>query len=88
MTRTFDIVAYDEGGVQRRPKAIRLVCLTDTGQKVAVWGTWYDTANIDAVLAAGLPCRVECETGRPDEWAVENYGHDYWVAQDAALQVI
>lgn len=85
--RTFRLIGLDEGGVRQTEKAHRLVCLIAGGGKLAIWGGSFNRENINAVMAAGLPCTVECEYRDPEDWALE-YGHTHWVAQDFDLRVI
>jgi hypothetical protein len=87
---TFRLVEFDEGAVQGMQENRRLVCVTDSGSKLAIWGQEIPTRNmqnIDSVLEAGLPCVVECEYRNPAEWA-DCYGHTHWVPQDCSLRVI
>ncbi len=66
------LVGYDEGGLQDNAGRKRLVCNLEGGGKVAIWGSTGDTANIDAVLAAGVPCEVRCRWPVPASWAQRN----------------
>jgi hypothetical protein len=86
----FNLVSFDQGGLKGEPNKRRLVCVTDSGGKLAIWGREVptrDMANIDAVMKAGMPCTVECEYEEPAEWALD-FGHTHWVPQDYALKVI
>jgi hypothetical protein len=85
---TFELIGFDEGGVQRsrHNRNLRLVCLTKGGGKLAVWGSVGSTENIDKVQSAGMPCEVECECISPELWAVR-HGHSYWVPQTYKLDV-
>ncbi len=56
----FYLISYDEGGVRETRGAKRLVCNIEGGGKLAIWGDERNSANLDAVLAAGLPCVVRC----------------------------
>ena len=85
--RMFTVMSFDEGGTQSTERAIRLVCLTETREKVAIWGSVGNTRNIDKVLGASLPCEIECETKPPNEWARLEHGHDYWVPEGGRLRV-
>lgn len=85
---TFRLVAFDEGGVAGPAENRRLVCVTDTGGKLAVWGTDRSRHNIDAILRAGLPCAVECEWRPPNPIQAERFGHTQWVREDCALSVL
>ena len=90
-TMTFRLTGFEEGGVQRsrdNPNNLRLVCLVEGGGKLAIWGTEGLRENIDKVLAAGMPCEVECECRVPDEWGTKQYGHSYWVPQNRKLSVL
>lgn len=84
----FKLVGLDEGGVAGRPDNLRLVCVTDDGRKVAVWGSEGQRANIDAVLKKGLPCTIEAEWREPNPMFAERFGHSCWVRQDFDLSVI
>ena len=92
--QTFMITGYEEGGPQETENAVRLVCRTDTDEIVAIWGSAGNRGNIDAMIAAGLPCEIECEMHKPRDWAREpnrwprNSGHNYWVPEHAPLRVI
>ena len=84
----FYLVGYDEGDSQDTEGAKgvrRLVCNIEGGGKLAIWGRERNRANLDAVLAAGLPCVVRCATVEPQPWAAEKYGHTHWVPQDVRL---
>ena len=35
---TFELIAFDEGGVKGSPESLRLVCLIKGGGKLAIWG--------------------------------------------------
>ena len=85
----FYVVGYDEGGPRESEGASgvqRLVCNIEGGGKLAIWGRERHRANLDAVLAAGLPCVVRCKTVEPDPWAAEKYGHTHWVPQHLRLE--
>lgn len=92
MKGRFRIIEYEEG----RPMAsredplgrIRLVCLTGSNEKLVFWGKKSNTANIEKVQRAGLPCEVECEYHEPQEWAKSQYGHKYWVAEHAEVRIV
>lgn len=86
--KTFVVTSFDQGGVQSTKDAIRLVCLTETNEKVAIWGSAENTKNIDKVFKTSLPCKIECECRTPNEWGRREYGHHYWVREDAKLMVI
>ena len=66
----------------------RLVCHIQSGGKLAFWGKEGARKNIDAVLAAGLPCTAECEWREPNPIQAERFGHTQWVRQDFDLKVI
>lgn len=86
----FYLVGYDEGGSRQTEGAAgvkRLVCNIEGGGKLAIWGREGNTANLDAVLAAGLPCVVRCMCEEPDPWAAEKYGHTHWIPGGARLEV-
>jgi len=86
----FKLVSFDQGGIKGEPNRRRLVCVTDSGGKLAIWGREApirEMDNIDAVLKVGMPCTVECECDEPSEWA-SDFGHTHWVRQDSALKVV
>jgi hypothetical protein len=85
---TFRLVAFDEGGVAGSPENRRLVCLVDSGGKLAIWGKDGARRNIDAVLKAGVPCTVECEWRPPNPVHAEKFGHTQWVREDLHLAVV
>jgi hypothetical protein len=85
---TFRLVKFDEGGVRGEPDNLRLVCVTDTGLKLAIWGKNDVQTNVDKVWSAGLPCTVACEYREPDDWAAQKFNHAYWVREDFALVVL
>jgi hypothetical protein len=86
----FQVVGFDQGGINGEATLRSLVCETDSGGKLAIWGQEAPTremANIEAVLQAGVPCTVECECEEPAEWATD-FGHTHWVEQNSVLKVI
>jgi hypothetical protein len=88
MRGTFHIIAFDEGGVRGTPDNRRLVCVLDSGGKLAIWGRDGASSNIDKVMRAGLPCIVECEYRGPGQVQAERFGHTHWVREDSDLRVI
>jgi hypothetical protein len=84
---SFTLTAFDEGGVQGTPDHRRLVCLVASGGKLAIWGKDGARGNIDSVLRAGLPCRVDCEYRVPNETHAAKFGHRYWVREDSRLTI-
>jgi hypothetical protein len=55
---TFRLIQIDQGGVRESKGGKRLVCLIDSGGKLAIWGQESPTRNmrnIEMVLAAGVP---------------------------------
>ena len=87
-TGTFRIVRFDQGGEQVGKNGDhKLVCNIEGGGKIAIWGKKESRDNIKAVLNAGLPCTVECNTIPPNEWA-DQHGHTHWVPQDSYLRVL
>ncbi len=84
----FRFVKYDEAGVEGNSENRRLVCVTGSGDKVAIWGNKANMRNIDTVRQAGLPCTVECQYRNPSEFAAQRFGHIHWVRQDMFLRVI
>ena len=91
MTRgEFHLVRLDEAGPCGPDDKRRLVCVTDSGGKLAIWGQEVpvrNMRNIDAVLKAGMPCSVECDYSEPGDWAAR-FGHTHWVEQHSALRVL
>ena len=82
----FYLVGFDEGGEKEGAEgAKRLVCNIEGGGKLAIWGRDRNRANLDAVLAAGLPCVVRCACVEPEAWAAK-YGHTHWVPQHVRLE--
>ncbi len=75
----FKLVVFDEGGLAGPPDNLRLVCLAKGGKKVAIWGREGRRENIDKVLAAGLPCFVECEFQEPGRVQAEKFRHTHWL---------
>ena len=59
--------------------AHRLVCVTDSGGKVVICGRGSESKNINAVLEAGLPCIVRCETHPASRFANSHWGYTHWV---------
>jgi hypothetical protein len=87
-TGQFRLIRLDElGGVQRNSEGLRLVCLMESGGKLAIWGSDEDSRNIDLVLKKGMPCTVECEYIEPPEWGLI-YGHSHWVPENWLLQIV
>ena len=88
MTETFTLLAYDEGGVMMGSTgAHRLVCVADSGAKVVIFGRESELQNINAVLEAGLPCIVRCETHPASQTVNRFSGHTYWVWEYGMLEV-
>lgn len=82
------LIAFDEpSGVQRTPECLRLVCLMDTGGKLAIWGSDENRRNIDLVLKKGMPCAVGCEYIGPSEWGLVD-GHSHWVPEHRSLRIV
>ena len=85
---TFVLIDFEEGGDRiGRDGRRRLVCNIEGGGKIVIWGSERAHGNIDAVLRAGLPCKIECDHHEPAPWA-ERYGHTHWVAEDSRLEVL
>jgi hypothetical protein len=84
----FQITGFDEGGVKGTPENLRLVCLTDSDGKLAVWGAKASRRNIDKILRADLPCQVECEWRAPNPTQARKFGHRFWVREDCELNVL
>ena len=88
MFSIFTLIAFDEGGVRGSSDHLRLVCNTEDGDKIAIWGDERSRKNIDAVLDAGLPCKVECKCCEPCAEHARKYGHTHWVTQTSLLRVL
>ena len=89
-TKTFSLVGFDESGIRKsgtNGENWRLVCLIQGNGKLAIWGNDSSHQNIDAVQGAGMPCEVECERIKPQDWA-RKHGHTYWVPQGRNLRVV
>ena len=87
-TGRFRLVALDEpSGAQRTSESLRLVCLMDSGGKLAIWRSDENRSNIDLVLKKGMPCTVECEYIEPAAWALV-YGHTHWVPESRSLRIV
>ena len=85
---TFTFLAYDEGGMMIGPTgAHRLVCVADSGAKAVKFGRASEMKNINAVLEAGLPCIVRCETHPASRFANRFAGHTHWVWEHSTLKV-
>ena len=85
---TFTFSAYDEGGMRIGPTgARRLVCVADSNAKVVIFGREWDLENINAVLEAGLPCTVRCETHPASRSVKRSFGHTHWVWEYSMLEV-
>ena len=87
----FYVVSYDEGGAletEGTGGGKRLVCNVEGGGKLAIWGSEHNQANLDVVLAAGLPCVVGCASVESEPWAAEKYGHTDWVPEHVHLAAL
>ena len=85
---TFTFLSYDEHGMMIGPTgAHRLVCVTDSGAKVVIFGRECALKNINAVLDAGLPCTVRCETHPASQTANRIAGHTHWVWECSTLEI-
>ena len=83
---TFTLIGYDEGEMKVGPRGDhRLVCVAESGAKVAIFGSEGNLKNIDAVLEAGLPCVVRCKTRTPGKYEARNFGHTHWVSEGSTL---
>ncbi len=85
---TFRLIAFDESGPQGASSHRRLVCKIDGGGKLAIWGGEKSMDNINAVVRAGMPCSVACESIPPPQTFRQQYGHSHWVPQSARLRVV
>jgi hypothetical protein len=83
----FELIGFDEGGVQGTPENLRLVCVIKGGGKFAVWGQESARKNIDAILKVGLPCVVHCQPRPPRGFAASKFGHTHWLQEDTRLGV-
>lgn len=85
---TFTFLAHDESGMKIGPTgAHRLVCFADSGAKVVILGRKSQLKNINAVLEAGLPCTVRCETYPASRTVGLLFGHTHWVRECSTLEV-
>ena len=88
-TDSFQLIGYDEGGLREGPKGdLRLVCNAQSGEKVAIFGSKQVRGNIDAVLNAGMPCAINCETRPPANWAINRFGHTPWIPEGNTLSIM
>ena len=88
-TSSFQLIGYDEGGLREGPKGdLRLVCNTQSGEKIAIFGSKQARGNIDAVINAGMPCVINCETRPPANWAIDRFDHTHWVPEGLELHII
>ena len=84
---TFTFIRYDEGEMKVGPDGDhRLVCIAESGAKVAIFGRKGNLKNIQSMLDAGLPCVVRCETGPPGPNHAARYGHTHWVSEYSTLE--
>lgn len=44
--------------------------------------------NINAVVRAGMPCSVACESIPPPSAFEQRYGHSHWVPESAQLRIV
>ena len=88
-TDSFRLIGFDEGGPREGPNGdLRLVCNVQSGEKIAIFGSVQDRSNIDAVLNAGIPCTINCETRPPADWAASQYGHTHWIPESVTLHIV
>ena len=86
---TFTFLAYDEGGMMIGPTgAHRLVCVADSDEKVVLFGREWELKIINAVLGAGLPCTIRCETHPASRSVRRSFGHTHWVWEYSMLEVV
>ncbi|MDE0332483.1 MAG: hypothetical protein OXL41_11500 [Nitrospinae bacterium] len=86
---TFTFISYDEGEMKVGPDgAHRLVCVTESGAKVAIFGSAQNLENVNTVLDARLPCVVRCKTRTPADYATKRLGHTHWVSEDSTLEAM
>ena len=67
--------------------AHRLVCVADSDAKVVIFGREWERENINAVLEAGLPCIVRCETHPASRSVRRVFGHTHWVWEYSMLEI-
>lgn len=85
---TLQIVGFKEGGKKvGRDGNHRLVCNIKGGGQIVIWGK-ESMDNINAVLNAGLPCTVECDTIIPPKKWRTQYGDTHWVPEYHDLRVL
>ena len=86
----FVLTALDETGpIKSKGKNnLRLVCCIEGGGKLAIWGTVDSHSNIDAVLRAGMPCTIECDTAEAVDPRFRRYGHTAWCPQNGRLRIV
>ena len=87
MMDTFTFIGYDEGEMKVGPDgAHRLVCVAESGAKVAIFGNEGNLKNINAVLDADLPCVVRRKMRTPATYAAERFARTHWVTEDSTLE--
>ena len=88
LVKRFRLVSLDEGGARGITNP-RLVCRFEGGGTLVIWGgAGRHRANIDRVLAQAMPCVIECECHEPSDWAKAQYGHLWWVPENAKLEIV
>ena len=65
----FWLIDFDESEEQTGPMGDhRLVCNVEGGGKIVIWGSDHSRRNIETVLEADLPCKIECDYRLPKWW--------------------
>lgn len=84
--RLYSFVDVDEGGSGKGVTVPRGWCATlRVAGRSRSGARKGNRTNIEAVLAAGLPCVVRCACVDPEAWAMK-YGHTHWVPEDVRLR--
>ena len=87
--KTFTIISRDDSGVLETPDGIlRLLCRTQLGQTICIYGDGQLRANIDVILNATLPCVV---IGTPQACAsrqISRYGYDLWFPINSRIRLV
>jgi hypothetical protein len=98
---TFTIIGFHQNGrmvSQEKTNNVRIVCNTQEGKIVAVWGTesenYHNTNNIEMIEFAqrtkGFPFVINCEVNpeSPPADFQKNYGHGYWINENNHLEIV
>ncbi len=84
----FTLIGQDPGSGAGGRRTRRLLCLTEDGATLAIWGRHGNTAHIEAIEAAGFPCTISCDWREPTAWETEKYGHTHSLDENAYLKVL